>query len=365
MGEPGGSPTGASLLARSPGKARRRASRCRGRATLTGAHDEPRHEHRVDAGALQLGRARPGWRAEVGDGELARRALGSRSSRSASGRLAAPEERASARGRGARAPPRARPRPRPDDELHVVCESTSSAGPTTRASAPASPEVRIGRALAARIASTSRRRAPPRRRLLGPLAAARPVHRDDQRDAVALGDGLAQTSGAGHARRWYLSWVWLTCAGARGARHRGLRGCLPAVAEARYGRRWSAPQRADLSSGARAPTGWWRGVATTGSPPSTTALRPVSCGTGRDSSPPTRATGSGDCEVVSRRLSRPARERRGAARVGGRARLAHGRRDHGGRLPGRTHAHRAAPRASASPPRRTADEPGARASCPV
>ena len=39
---------------------------------------------------------------------------------------------------------------------------------------------------------------------LGALCCFGPVDGDDQRDAVALGYGLAQTSRAGHAAQWYL-----------------------------------------------------------------------------------------------------------------------------------------------------------------
>ena len=39
---------------------------------------------------------------------------------------------------------------------------------------------------------------------LGALCCFWPVDGDDQRDAVSLGYGLAQTSRAGHAAQWYL-----------------------------------------------------------------------------------------------------------------------------------------------------------------
>ena len=95
-------------------------------------------------------------------------------------------------------------------------------------------------------------------------------HGDDQRDPVALGDGLAQTSGAGHASQHYRSWLRFSRARAsrdrpapRGAAHRRFRRRPPAhPRDCRA--RTSSPAGTPPIASSREP-------ATTGSRPSTTA----------------------------------------------------------------------------------------------
>ena len=129
------------------------------------------HQDGVDAGALQLVDLHLRDVEEVGDRELARPA-GRRGDRARAG--AARPHRARrerpAPGRAVRVQSRARPRPRRGRRARCRRRArTSSVGPTTLASAAESPEVRIGSALAARIAS----RLPSASRASAPSASAR------------------------------------------------------------------------------------------------------------------------------------------------------------------------------------------------
>ena len=124
-------------------------------------------------------------------------------------------------------------------------------------------------ARAARIASTaSSAGGPPRRR---PRPAAPPRHRPRRRSArsVALGDGLAQTSGAGHASQHYRS--WLRFSGALAPGDWSALAALPAVASAAAPRRSSERLARTSSPAGMAATASSRERATTGSRPSTTA----------------------------------------------------------------------------------------------
>ena len=164
-------------------------------------------EDGVDAGALELVDLHLRDVEEVGDRELARRQVGEE--------VEHVLERLVLVARGENDQLRVEPFEcglelvlvlDPDDELDAGSELELVSGPTTLASAAESPDVRIGSALAARIAS----RLPSASKCLGAvglgaLCCFGPVDGDDQRDAVALGYGLAQTSRAGHAAQWYLS----------------------------------------------------------------------------------------------------------------------------------------------------------------
>ena len=179
-------------------------------------------EDGVDAGALQL------VDLHLRDVERGRRSracppAGRRAGRARAG--AARPRRARrerpAPGRAARVPPRARPRPRRGRRARCRRRArTRQPGRTTRASAAESPdgedrqrarganrfEVAVGEQCLGAVG-------------LGALRCLGPVDGDDQRDAVALGYGLAQTSRAGHAAQWYLSglhWLpWHRAAAAR------------------------------------------------------------------------------------------------------------------------------------------------------
>ena len=158
-----------------------------------------------------------------------------------------------------------------------------------------------------RVDDRRRGRAAPRLRGLGLACRLRPVDGDDQRDAVALGYGLAQTSRAGHARRVYPTTV----------RYRGsvrvrlaILLLVAGAARRRGGRR--APgarrhERAPTSSPAR--EGSDRVVARAGNDRIAVeydgGVDRVSCGAGRDVvAADARDRIEADCEVVSRRIHR-------------------------------------------------------------
>ena len=256
-----------------------------------------------------------------------------------------------------------------DDELDAGAELELVGGPTTLASAAESPDVRIGSALAARIAS----RLPSARSASAPSASARCAASGPSTATISempspsdmawlrrLGP-VTRRNGTSVDRIGYRGTVLLRLAiagpGGGAAGRRGRR---------RAGRRCSAPQRADFLAGTESSDRIVAEAATTGSPRSTTAAstgsRAAPDGT---SSSPTRATGSRATARSSAAASiatgtpiprastsrRSSRTRRRSAR----------RRSPSSRSDATAPA---APRASASRPRRTAAAPGARARCP-
>ena len=143
-------------------------------------------------------------------------------------------------------------------------------------------------------------RGPPRRR---PRPAAPPRHRLRRRSArsVALGDGLAQTSGAGHASQHYRSWLRFSGALAPGV---GLLAALPPSPPPP--RLIVGTARADFLAGR---DGSDRIVARAGNDRISAeydgAVDRISCGTGRDIvTVDARDVVQSDCEVVSTRIHR-------------------------------------------------------------
>ena len=142
---------------------------------------------------------------------------------------------------------------------------------------------------------------------LGALCCLGPIDGDDQRDAVALGYGLAQTSRAGHAAQWYLS-------GRIGYRGIVLRrvaivllvAALPAVAGGAVRATVLGTQRADFLAGTESSD---RIVARGGNDRIAVeydgGVDRVSCGAGQDTVvADARDRVESDCEIVSRRIHR-------------------------------------------------------------
>ena len=328
-------------------------------------------EHGVDPCALQLGRAArfvtsptsaiaslPAGRSESRSSTCS---SGSSSSRAANTNNSG-SSRSSASSSSSSLPPGRRPRPsrpaRRPRRRGARCARRLPNRPPSGSAGWSQRESRRGR---------RRREAPPLRR---PRPAAPPPdrHGDDQRDPVTLGDGLAQTSGAGHATATLPIVATVRACASASRSSFSSRRCPPSRPLPRA-RRFSGPPARTSCPAATAPIGSSRAQATTGSPLEYDGgIDRISCGPGATSSPPTprdrvrpglrgrehaASTATGITNADSQH------------EIGGRARLHHRRGHHRRALPGRAQPVTAARRASPSRPRRTAGARGGRGSSPV
>ena len=141
---------------------------------------------------------------------------------------------------------------------------------------------------------------------LGALCCFWPVDGDDQRDAVTLGYGLAQTSRAGHAAQWYLGGFGYRDVMRLRLAIVAVAAALPAVAGGAVQATVLGTPRADFLAGSEASD---RIVARAGNDRISAEYDGgndrVSCGAGRDVvAADARDRIESDCELISRRIHR-------------------------------------------------------------